>query len=77
MYISHSYVQIVRGNFNLFECNPPMTIQAFFQMTIPYVYIFNHEGTDVEQNRLKSVFSNVSDQNSPLCFIALCTDTTQ
>jgi hypothetical protein len=39
---------------------------TFFQITIPYVDIFNRQGIDVEQNRFKSGFSNVSDQNSPI-----------
>jgi hypothetical protein len=54
-----------------------MAIRAFFQITIPYVDIFNHQGTDVEKNRFQSGFSNVSDQNSPLCWVVLCMDTTQ
>ncbi len=77
MFVWCLYVQIVRGSLNLFECNPPMAIWAFFQITIPYVDIFDHQRTDVEQNRFKSGFSNVSDQNSPLCLVVLCMDTTQ
>lgn len=77
MFVWCSHVQIVRGSFNLFECNPPMAIRAFFQITIPYVDIFNHQGIYVEQNRFKSGFSNVNDQNSPLCLVVLCMDRTQ
>jgi hypothetical protein len=31
-------------------CNYPTSIQAFFQATIPYVDIFNHQGATIEQN---------------------------
>jgi hypothetical protein len=58
-------------------CNPPTFLQAFFQATISYVDILNHQGATIEQNVSKSEILNVNDQTSPLCLVVLCMDTIQ
>jgi hypothetical protein len=58
----------------LANANPSTTVQAFFQTTIPYVNILDHQGT-IEQNESKTGVLNVSDQTSLMCVVVLCMDT--